>query len=342
MTRKTVVFSFLMIAVVAAAGAILWFGQSPSTHSQEANGSPPIDLQSLTETTDREGAGKDIQTAKLELRGGVDSEEEAATPNQPVYEDRSVRNVTPTGITRSQESTGPLKRIKSAIRKPEKPKRARKEAVTRPVINAAGFLENTKKQRFPFAHIEALEQDAECTLASGEKWPCGVSARTALRRLVRGRTVECTADEVENPSLEIVVAETSKSDVDAEAEIFFTCRLGNIQINRWLVAYGWARPAGQPDETYAKLEQTARSQNRGQWRASPPQPLSDVVVTGSVDSLTEALGGPPLEIVDNISADDTDPLPEEQNSETDITAGESDEAPIVLDWQEPNILGDLR
>ncbi len=338
MTGKRTAVVFLMIAVVSAAGAILWLGRSHNTGQQEPAytgtiSPPPSSSTALKATSD---AGKSDPSPALELRGRVEAETQIMSPQEPVYENRAVRNVTPDRLTRSREVTGPLKRIKSAIRKPEKPKRAGKAAVRRPVITAAGYLENAKKQRFDLAHIDALEEDAECTLASGEKWPCGTSARTALRRLVRGRTVTCTADKTDRG------ADKSAETDDEKAPMVFTCRIGNIEINRWLVAYGWARPAEKADNSYANLEKTAKEQGRGQWRQSAPQPLRSVVVSGSVGNLVEDLGAVQLETADIADPDDIVPLPDTEAS-GDLDAEQTDDdLPVSLDWQEPNIFGDLQ
>lgn len=336
MRGKRTAVIILMMAVVVAAGAILWLGRSPGTgqqdpiHTAAISSQPPSSETPETTPEAEEGETPDL----LGLRGPVESETQAGPEEEPVYENRAVRNVTPDRLTRSREVSGPLKRIKSAIRKPEKPKRARKEAVNRPVIRAAGYLENAKKQRFDLANIDALEEDATCNLANGETWPCGASARTALRRLVRGRTAECTA---ENADAEAGRQPVPEAD-DEETAMVFTCRIGNIEINRWLVAYGWARPTRTADSSYAKLEKTAKEQQRGQWRTAAPQPLSNVVVTGSSVSLAEELGGPAIDLADNAEPDSVEPLLSEELPAGSDGEQEADEQPVTLDWQEPNIL----
>ena len=72
------------------------------------------------------------------------------------------------------------------------------------------------------AGITPLPADSQCTV-DGKAKPCGKIARTALRALIRGRTIMC---EIQQPSSE-------------SEEITTSCKIGNIDIANWLVKHGW-------------------------------------------------------------------------------------------------------
>lgn len=99
------------------------------------------------------------------------------------------------------------------------------------------------------ADIEGLEADHTCPLENGKSWPCGRSGRSALRRLIRGRTVSCDVFE----------------DID-EHTVRARCSVGKTELGKWVVRYGWAVPGeGAGTELRMALE-TARTEERGQWQ----------------------------------------------------------------------------
>jgi endonuclease YncB( thermonuclease family) len=84
-------------------------------------------------------------------------------------------------------------------------------------------------------------------------WPCGARARTALRALVRSRSITCTVP----------------GDFQAKEETLESaCSLGSTDIGHWLVAHGWARAkAGGP---YVEAEEKARTAQVGLWADRDP------------------------------------------------------------------------
>lgn len=84
-------------------------------------------------------------------------------------------------------------------------------------------------------------------------WPCGARARTALRALVRSRSITCTVP----------------GDFQAKEETLESaCSLGSTDIGNWLVAHGWARAkAGGP---YVEAEEKARGSGAGLWADRDP------------------------------------------------------------------------
>jgi len=123
---------------------------------------------------------------------------------------------------------------------------ARVELIHLPTFSAAGSLEYGNRS-IRLIGVVITAADALC--GSGpDAWPCGRTARAALQRFVRSRSVECR---------------TSERPVDGLAH----CSVGGKDIGRWLVGQGWARADGS---SYADAEMTAREEKRGVW--SPVRP----------------------------------------------------------------------
>ncbi|MBK1623029.1 thermonuclease family protein [Afifella marina] len=179
---------------------------------------------------------------------------QAATPQaRPQEVEPATRDVTPRGMTLGPKVRGPLLRVE-----PPKPERAREdepqeqeeqeaaptertERLFRPVVIGLGKIESGKHS-VRLAGIEPLAPDARC----GEPaWPCGMMGRSALRRLVRARAIDCTI-----PAGAEALPETT------------SCRLGDADLGEWLVSQGWAKAASS---RYQDAEEAAKRYKRGQW-----------------------------------------------------------------------------
>lgn len=124
----------------------------------------------------------------------------------------------------------------------------RTEPFRRAVAVTTGTLKAGEKTVI-LAGIEGLAADRTCPLENGKSWPCGRSGRAALRRLIRGRTVNCDVLE----------------DID-ENTVRARCSVGKTAIGKWVVRYGWALP-GETASTELKMAlETARTEERGQWQ----------------------------------------------------------------------------
>jgi endonuclease YncB( thermonuclease family) len=184
---------------------------------------------------------------------------EPATTGEAVS--RAVRNVTPPGVTPGPAVTGPLIRI-APPPAPPPPRPARSERVYHPIVVSAGVIKAGGRD-IHLAGVVAPEFDTTCGQGSAA-WPCGRMARAALRQFIRGRAVECAvppgADEIPSPG---------------------TCSVGGKSLSEWLVAQGWARPAGA---AYAALEDAARRARLGLWSGGrpggQPEPLAADAVAG--------------------------------------------------------------
>lgn len=112
--------------------------------------------------------------------------------------------------------------------------------LVRPLIDQPGEL-TSGTQTVVLAHIVAASLDRQCGV-SGR--PCGRQARTALRQLVRGRTVHCE-----------ILARTQPPRAQ--------CKIGKTDLAQWLVEQGWAEASpGGPFE--AQMAQ-ARRRKTGLW-----------------------------------------------------------------------------
>ncbi|MBO0904195.1 thermonuclease family protein [Jiella sonneratiae] len=100
--------------------------------------------------------------------------------------------------------------------------------------------------------VEALPLNAQCG-AGAAAFPCGVKARTELRRFLRGRSIACD-----------VPADFGVRRSDAAS----ACTVAGEDIGRWVVENGWAKAT--PDGPYGEAEATAKRQRRGIWETDTP------------------------------------------------------------------------
>ena len=98
--------------------------------------------------------------------------------------------------------------------------------------------------------IDAPEAEQDCE-KDGHNWACGREAGAALRRKINGRTVDC--DPIE---------------FDRYDRILARCRVGDEELNAWLVRNGWAVSFG----AYRNEERDARTNGRGVWAGEFQRP----------------------------------------------------------------------
>jgi endonuclease YncB( thermonuclease family) len=97
--------------------------------------------------------------------------------------------------------------------------------------------------------IEPLPADAQCIDGDGMEWPCRRTALMELRRLVRGRAIEC-----------------SFSAGTTETHLVAPCRIASTDLASWLAEQGWARPAADASPEIHAAARAARCAGRGIWR----------------------------------------------------------------------------
>lgn len=111
----------------------------------------------------------------------------------------------------------------------------------RPVAASAGVVD-AASYHLTIADIDAPGIGEQC---GAGKWPCGVLARTAFRAWLRGRALQCD-----------LAPKTPPGIVTAH------CTIGKQDAGAWLVANGWARPAGA---RYGEEAAKARERKVGIW-----------------------------------------------------------------------------
>jgi endonuclease YncB( thermonuclease family) len=100
--------------------------------------------------------------------------------------------------------------------------------LARPMVDNAGML-SFGERRLQLAGIVPTPVDRICGPA-GRQWPCGMMAKTALRLLLRNRSVSCDLETVE-----------------WKETVTTACRLGTEDLGAWLAENGWAEAAvGSP------------------------------------------------------------------------------------------------
>ncbi|XWN32334.1 MAG: thermonuclease family protein [Devosia sp.] len=189
------------------------------------------------------------QTVRAERSGprGTGPARESSAPI--VEKPKIVRYVDEDGIVATRVE-GPLTRARSAVKLPEKPPPG-PELLKLVVIESAGLI-NARKRNIQLAHIDAPSADHQCTDSQGTVWPCGRRARTALRRLVRRRALEC-------------------SDVKSiyqppEGPSISTCLVAKTDLSRWLIEQGWATPTKTAPEEWTAVHEEAKAAGRGVYR----------------------------------------------------------------------------
>ncbi|TAX53940.1 thermonuclease family protein [Rhizobium leguminosarum] len=120
--------------------------------------------------------------------------------------------------------------------------------LARPMVDNAGML-SFGERRLQLAGIVPTPVDRICGPA-GRQWPCGMMAKTALRLLLRNRSVTCDLNSVE-----------------WKDTVTTACRLGTEDLSAWLAENGWAEPtAGSPLTAAAEK---ARQAGKGLYGDDP-------------------------------------------------------------------------
>ncbi|NEJ69389.1 thermonuclease family protein [Rhizobium phaseoli] len=111
--------------------------------------------------------------------------------------------------------------------------------LTRPAVENAGML-SFGERKLQLAGVVPTPADRICGPA-GRQWPCGMMAKTALRQLLRNRSIACDIDPAEWREMTTTA-----------------CRLGTQDLGAWLAENGWAEvAAGSPLESAAEKAKQA-------------------------------------------------------------------------------------
>lgn len=102
--------------------------------------------------------------------------------------------------------------------------------------------------------IDAPEFDQQCE-RGGSKWACGKEAADRLSRLVTGREVRC--DPV---------------GTDQHGRVLARCSVGYTDVNRTMVATGYAVAFRRYSSEYVSAEESAKLSKRGMWAGTFDMP----------------------------------------------------------------------
>lgn len=102
--------------------------------------------------------------------------------------------------------------------------------------------------RLRLAGVDAVELHQRCITRDGAPWPCGERARAALATLIADQAVSCRTQ-----------------GADVYRRQLARCYLGRRDLNRWLVAHGWAVAYGRDAALFVGAEAQARRARRGVW-----------------------------------------------------------------------------
>ena len=110
-------------------------------------------------------------------------------------------------------------------------------------------------QRIRLFGIDAPESSQLCIRASGERWRCGQRASFALADRIGRASVNCWP-----------------RDLDRYGRVVAVCFKGNEDLNRWMVANGWAVAYRRYSLDYAADEAAARPSGINIWSGNFDMP----------------------------------------------------------------------
>jgi endonuclease YncB( thermonuclease family) len=105
-------------------------------------------------------------------------------------------------------------------------------------------------QRIRLFGIDAPETAQACT-RDGQKWACGKDAADHVRSMIGGAALSC-----------------SGTENDPWGRLVAVCRVGTVDLNRAIVAAGWATAFSRYSDTYLADETRARAEKLGIWSSS--------------------------------------------------------------------------
>ncbi len=179
-----------------------------------------------------------------------------------VEESGGVRYVEGAGIAATRIE-GPLVREPTTVAPPPPP--PPEPTLYRLVVIEDADTINLRTRTVQLAHVRAPDADATCATASGGDWPCGMRARTALRRLVRRRALECLFASAAKAGAEEAAATPASDGAPLEAN----CTVAGTNLSEWLIEQGWAKPAGDAPEALKSLASEAEAAGRGMFDRDP-------------------------------------------------------------------------
>ena len=105
------------------------------------------------------------------------------------------------------------------------------------------------KNKIRLHGIDAPEINQTCII-DGEIWNCGIESKMALKKLISKKEINC----------EIL-------DVDRYKRYVSECLVNNININKYMVQYGWAIAYRYYSLKFVEDEERAKKQKLGIWKS---------------------------------------------------------------------------
>ncbi|WP_291855544.1 thermonuclease family protein [Bradyrhizobium sp.] len=106
-------------------------------------------------------------------------------------------------------------------------------------------------QRLRLAGIDAPAVDQLCLNTKAERWTCGVAARDELTRRFGGKSWTCQT-----------------RSTDRRGRTLARCEADGEDIQKWLVAQGWALAYTRVSRDYEADEKIARDAKAGMWQGA--------------------------------------------------------------------------
>jgi endonuclease YncB( thermonuclease family) len=103
--------------------------------------------------------------------------------------------------------------------------------------------------------IDAPEFVQTCK-RSGQPWSCGTVAAAELSKLVNGKQLRCVS-----------------VDIDQHGRTVARCSVGGIDVNRTMVALGYAVAYRHYSSDYVTAEESAKANKRGLWAGTFEMPM---------------------------------------------------------------------
>lgn len=129
-----------------------------------------------------------------------------------------------------------------------------------PIVGGASVIDGDTLeihgQRIRLHGIDAPESGQSCE-RDGRQYRCGQQAALALADKIGRATVRC-----------------KQRDIDRYQRIVAVCRLGNIDLNAWMVRQGWAIAYRQYSLDYVDDENAAQAARSGMWAGRFVEPAN--------------------------------------------------------------------
>lgn len=189
----------------------------------------------------------------------------AAAPSSGTPGDR-VRFIDRDGIA-SVRVEGPLERAPAApiAQAAPAPPSDEPDLYRLVVIESAGQID-VRSHKIHLAKVATPGVDTMCRNINGSEWPCGRRARTALRRLIRRRAIECFHTKLDADGM---VVTDKEAPPPQKGEIRpAVCTVAHTDLSQWLIENGWAAPSETTPEPWLALHEEAKTAGLGLYDPS--------------------------------------------------------------------------